>query len=231
MLASSFTVISNEFIILDIVGYSVVCYSNCISDLFIFFNSPIILDINECAEGTSGCQYQCSNTVGSFTCSCPTGTNLNTTDLKTCIDINECLTKPCDSNADCENVFGSFVCQCKTGFTGNGKQCEDLDECKIPVQIELGITLNCSQICTNNVGSYICSCNPGFTLGTDKHTCVPNPNLCLIDGGNPCDENGECLFDAIKNETSCKCIAGYRNIDSITCEGRGEKDLVYAKIL
>ncbi|XP_066930439.1 fibrillin-2-like isoform X6 [Clytia hemisphaerica] len=203
---------------LNTVGsYSCVCKTGFRRD-----ENNICSDINECAEGTSGCQYQCSNTVGSFTCSCPTGTNLNTTDLKTCIDINECLAKPCDSNADCENVFGSFVCQCKTGFTGNGKQCEDLDECKIPVQIELGITLNCSQICTNNVGSYICSCNPGFTLGTDKHTCVPNPNLCLIDGGNPCDENGECLFDAIKNETSCKCIAGYRNIDSITCEDINE---------
>ena len=27
-------------------------------------------DVDECSEGTSGCSQDCTNTVGSFTCSC-----------------------------------------------------------------------------------------------------------------------------------------------------------------
>ena len=34
------------------------------------------IDINECTEGTSGCSHTCSNTVGSYTCSCRTGYRL-----------------------------------------------------------------------------------------------------------------------------------------------------------
>ena len=33
-------------------------------------------DIDECAEGTSGCSQQCNNTIGSFECSCVDGYRL-----------------------------------------------------------------------------------------------------------------------------------------------------------
>jgi hypothetical protein len=33
-------------------------------------------DIDECAEGTSGCSQQCNNTIGSFECSCIDGYRL-----------------------------------------------------------------------------------------------------------------------------------------------------------
>lgn len=40
------------------------------------------IDIDECAEGNTGCEY-CQNTVGSFQCTCPDGFELNN-DEKTC---------------------------------------------------------------------------------------------------------------------------------------------------
>ena len=37
----------------------------------------IQIDIDECAEGTDRCTQNCHNTVGSYTCSCNVGYNLN----------------------------------------------------------------------------------------------------------------------------------------------------------
>ena len=33
----------------------------------------ILLDIDECAEDNGGCNHTCTNTDGSFKCSCPDG--------------------------------------------------------------------------------------------------------------------------------------------------------------
>ena len=41
-------------------------------------------DIDECAEGTSHCEQICTNTNGSFVCSCFDGFLLNMVDNKTC---------------------------------------------------------------------------------------------------------------------------------------------------
>ena len=43
----------------------------------------IILDINECAEHSSGCNQLCTNTIGSRTCSCYTGYQLSSNN-RTC---------------------------------------------------------------------------------------------------------------------------------------------------
>ena len=40
-------------------------------------------DINECARGIDGCQHNCSNSIGSFFCSCNTGYAL-TSNGKSC---------------------------------------------------------------------------------------------------------------------------------------------------
>ena len=36
-----------------------------------------LTDIDECASGSAGCEQVCTNTVGSFTCSCNTGFTLS----------------------------------------------------------------------------------------------------------------------------------------------------------
>ena len=45
-----------------------------------FFNT----DIDECTANSSTCEQLCSNTIGSFVCSCMDGYRLNITDNSTC---------------------------------------------------------------------------------------------------------------------------------------------------
>ena len=40
-------------------------------------NHVIIVDINECVEDTDGCAHQCTNTIGSYFCTCNTGYSLD----------------------------------------------------------------------------------------------------------------------------------------------------------
>ena len=42
-----------------------------------------LLDINECLEGTDGCDQICSNTLGAYYCACSDGFTLDT-DNHTC---------------------------------------------------------------------------------------------------------------------------------------------------
>ena len=48
-----------------------------------------LLDIDECMEDTDACHQLCTNTVGSYTCSCRTGYQLASDDLN--CDGNVCL--------------------------------------------------------------------------------------------------------------------------------------------
>ena len=100
-------------------------------------------ELNNCSENAN-----CTNTEGTFTCSCNpgyTGDGVNCTgkilpikifevfimhtliDLCLCIllaDINECeLGTPCDLNASCTDAVGSFDCLCNAGYTGSGLVC------------------------------------------------------------------------------------------------------------
>ena len=40
------------------------------------FSLPLLTDIDECSLNTNGCAHSCSNTVGSYTCSCRMGYRL-----------------------------------------------------------------------------------------------------------------------------------------------------------
>ena len=33
----------------------------------------MITDINECSQGNGGCEHTCTNTIGSYYCTCNTG--------------------------------------------------------------------------------------------------------------------------------------------------------------
>ena len=46
-----------------------------------------ILDINECLTNNGGCQHTCTNSIGSYSCSCNTGYVLDS-DNHRCIGIN-----------------------------------------------------------------------------------------------------------------------------------------------
>ena len=44
---------------------------------YIYKFSCLLTDIDECSLGTDSCSQSCTNTIGSYTCSCNTGYTLN----------------------------------------------------------------------------------------------------------------------------------------------------------
>ena len=82
-------------------------------------------DINECAEGTDGCNQTCTNSIGSYSCSCGSGYLLES-DRHGCMDVDECAdgTDLCAQN--CLNTIGSYTCSCNNGYrlATDGRVCE-----------------------------------------------------------------------------------------------------------
>ena len=157
-----------------------------------------------------GANATCSNSVGSFTCSCDSGYS---GDGQNCTDIDECASNNggCDKNAACSNSPGSFSCSCKTYWSGDGKTCSDIDECAsnnggcgavgaYKCTNNAGAAPTCSDIdecaagtancsananCTNSVGSFACSCKPGFfgngTTCSDINECQTSQIIAATD--------------------------------------------------
>ena len=51
-------------------------YKSKLSNIHCSYNI-ILLDINECDEGSHNCEHICTNTAGSFECSCNSGYRLD----------------------------------------------------------------------------------------------------------------------------------------------------------
>ncbi|XP_047633269.1 adhesion G protein-coupled receptor E1 isoform X4 [Phacochoerus africanus] len=123
------------------------------------------VDINECLQsGVCPEHSQCSNSLGSYSCSCHVGfTSTNSI----CEDVDECANpRACPEHASCRNSVGSYSCVCKPGFEsstgkmgiqGPGETCRDVDECSSNSTL-----CGPSSVCTNLPGKYSCSCLPGF---------------------------------------------------------------------
>ena len=139
------------------------------------FATSIILDIDECSEGTHSCDGNatCNDTDSSYECVCNTGYTgdgfscssicffltgvcfYSITDILLS-DIDECSTgSVCHENAECMDTPGSYECTCFSGYTGDGHTCQDIDECPTDPCHE-------NATCTNNNGSFSCDCDTGF---------------------------------------------------------------------
>ncbi|XP_078370685.1 uncharacterized protein LOC144654404 isoform X2 [Oculina patagonica] len=163
-------------------------------------------DIDECSASAPVCDVnaKCTNTRGSYVCSCETGFS---GDGKTCSDIDECSASApvCDVNAKCTNTRGSYVCSCETGFSGDGKTCSDINECTSSAPV-CDINANCQ----NTRGSYVCSCKVGFT--GDGKTCA---DIDECSASAPvCDVNAKCANS--RGSYVCSCKTGFSG-DGKTC--------------
>ncbi|XP_041472640.1 mucin-4-like [Lytechinus variegatus] len=165
----------------------------------IFGSSNRILepDINECIEFTGVCSNgNCTNTEGSYFCTCNQGFQGTGTDQ--CEDINECLSGAHACQEICINTDGNYSCACSDGYEldSGGLNCSDINECS-------GNTSVCENgICTNLEGSFNCTCNPGYELANDNVTCI-DIDECLL-------ELHECQEMCINNDGnySCACSDG-----------------------
>ncbi|KAM3930833.1 uncharacterized protein RB166_004300 [Leptodactylus fuscus] len=116
-----------------------------------------------CLNQRTGPQYVCS--------SCPAGTQANGADGEKCFLYDLCLPPypfPCHENADCLRSGNSYSCRCKLGFTGNGKNCSDINECQ-----SLSACPNAKFECINTPGSYRCSC---LYKGVEDSQCGNSAN-------------------------------------------------------
>ncbi|XP_026193637.1 fibrillin-1, partial [Cyclospora cayetanensis] len=163
-------------------------------------------DIDECEEeNPCGEHTNCTNTVGSFQCSCQEGFS-GSTELKTltCVDIDECgdtASNTCAIAADggvCENTVGSYTCSCREGYQGDGHSCVDVDECA-------SSPCGGNTECENTAGSFICQCLEGYQR-VDEQRCEDidecENGTATIPANAICENNdGSYTFT---------CVAGYR---------------------
>ncbi|KAM9385621.1 adhesion G protein-coupled receptor L4 [Pholidichthys leucotaenia] len=101
-------------------------------------------DDDECQNVTNICgdRGQCSNTAGSYYCTCISGyastgqANFQPNDGTECTDIDECKSgQACGPNSHCHNTNGSFYCTCQRDYIptsgtkhfhpGRGVRCKD----------------------------------------------------------------------------------------------------------
>lgn len=77
-------------------------------------NSTDCVDVNECLSDNGGCAQSCTNSEGSFSCSCESG--LRTADNgQTCEDVDECsgdaaTQTTCTVAETCVNTYESYFC-------------------------------------------------------------------------------------------------------------------------
>lgn len=128
--------------------------------------------------------------------------------LESALELDECATNldPCwrspygDGVTACVDTFRGYVCKCPVGYRGNGRDCEDVDECAVGLDYgtprvdlverdvedaradDLDVAIpshGCSQRCVNAVGGYRCACRSGYRLvaGSDGGP----PGTCELD--------------------------------------------------
>ncbi|CAK8696725.1 unnamed protein product [Clavelina lepadiformis] len=157
---------------------------------------PLCIDVDECETTEDVCHSKavCTNTIGSYECSCMegyTGNGVVTCSARSCrpfIQRAVQTIEPFSSDGHPVSetvVFGcidgyklmgvsSLTCLSDGTWTSNQPTCEDIDECSIGVNSSPACSLKAS--CTNTVGSFSCSCNEGYS-GNGK---ICSANRCFL---------------------------------------------------
>ncbi|CAH1793381.1 unnamed protein product [Owenia fusiformis] len=198
--------------------------------------------VNECAKGTDKCDKNamCTDTVTSYRCSCKTGFRGTGYTCKAISSVNEvaesgsktskvvtkCSThkKSCHVRANCLDTPDGHKCECKPGFSGNGKLCLDINECRPPSKC------GSNSYCRNTAGSFVCTCRSGFKKSGDK--CV-DINECTL-GKTRCHKYADCTNSI--GSYKCSCKSGYRGTgyycrDIEECSERTHDCHVYAECI
>lgn len=203
-----------------------VCFIFVTVQKLLFMTLSFIADENECKYRPCDVFAHCTNTLGSFTCSCfpgYVGDGLHCEGNKSYkskvlflismhpVDIDECqdpsIAARCVENAECCNLPANWACKCKPGFEGDGEErCTDIDECARPGSC--GINADCH----NTPGNYTCLCREGFE-GNPYDGCADidectHPEACgagaictNLEGSHRCDcPEG---FDGDARSTGC----------------------------
>ena len=182
-------------------------------------NAQSCSDVNECIfenSATYTCQEQnkntCVNNDGGYSCTCNTGWVAD--DNGDCIDKDMCASEGmnCDKDADCtDDGDGSgFTCTCRAGFTGDGENCDDLDEC---IEDPGYCSGKPNSSCVNKIlgQGAECVCNQFYQ--EDGNGQCEDIDECSGDDKFTCDEpnQGQCVNTA--NGYYCACNEGFGDIN------------------
>ncbi|KAK9799792.1 hypothetical protein WJX73_009230 [Symbiochloris irregularis] len=137
-------------------------------------------DIDECAEGTSGCDQVCTNTIGGWTCGCSDGFLLigGKSQVGVCLPVDMCSFRGNVDSGGCEmgcsSSNGTATCLCPMlglELAEDMRHCANVNECA-------DANAGCEQICLDQDPRqtgypFVCSCKEGFTPDPDnKFKCV-----------------------------------------------------------
>ena len=102
-----------------------------------------------------------------------------------CTNIDECslAIDDYDKNAFCTDTDGSYNCDCYKGFKGNGRTCDNINECLSRKTNRCHHVQNAN--CQDTVGSYRCECDVNYNWN-DYLGCVKMPTEPSKFAPNPC---------------------------------------------
>ncbi|KAK2169520.1 hypothetical protein LSH36_9g12031 [Paralvinella palmiformis] len=117
----------------------------------------------------------------------------------------------CHQNATCYNLDTKYTCQCNDGFKGDGKTCQDLDECQSEGGHH-GHYCHSNTKCINTPGSYKCECLPGYVR--ESQFACRELDECHL-GLHDCHPNADCINT--EGSFICRCSPGYHG-DGKLCQ-------------
>ncbi|HIN84973.1 MAG TPA: hypothetical protein EYN06_00730, partial [Myxococcales bacterium] len=104
----------------------------------------------------------------------------------------------CDDGSTCTDTEGSFTCACNEGFEGDGKVCDDIDECGADTDPCADLA---NSTCTNNDGGYECVCSEGYVADADDGACT-DTDECADEGNKAC---GDGVCANTEGSFTCDC--------------------------
>uniref|UniRef100_A0A3P9AN08 Uncharacterized protein n=1 Tax=Esox lucius TaxID=8010 RepID=A0A3P9AN08_ESOLU len=191
-------------------------------------------DHDECSEdGFCGENANCTNTEGSYNCTChkgfrtQIGVHFKADSVERCLgkprlinlkhlihcklelqDINECIENDynCSRNTKCVNVIGSYKCTCDDGFepSTGAERIGHEGICEDRNECDLNKTIcDMNAQCVNTEGSYNCFCNTGFGLKSGKANYTGNKGPCVGKSRSSSMLFISVVFQAVKGNYTC----------------------------
>ncbi len=170
----------------------------------------VFADNDECFTNNGGCQHTCTNTPGSFICTCNPGFALAANNRDCVGELVAQEPSSCDSAAyllsgpNLAALLYSSLCTSP-----------DINECVLG-------TDDCPDLCDNTEGSFTCRCRTGFESVNNGERCE-EINECTR-GTHNCQQR---CTNTPPGAFTCSCTSGYvLNPDQATCRGGLGPDIV-----
>ncbi|KAK2163655.1 hypothetical protein NP493_1450g01017 [Ridgeia piscesae] len=174
-------------------------------------------DVNECVGPLHPCSHICSNTVGSYTCSCHAGFQL-APNHRECTAVKPCQIS-CGGGQCYIDPSGKERCMCDVGYRktpGPLDECLDIQECVDQADM---CREHAHSLCIEDEGKYACTCSHGYKLNPDGMSCS-DVDECHEEGKaykHKCDVASTTCVNTVGNY-SCTCKDGFIQKNFFSCE-------------